>query len=300
MKKKDFDLENYELQEPREKVSREKGVDYEKVFRTGKEYSRVRGNFEEGEHLDLNPEEINDFLTYALARDSKKGITGYFLNYLLLRSYNQGHRKFKLDLQDSGLDGIFQSSYATDFSNIEVELTGRAGITCGAGARDSVFRGVEFGNQCGMKSIGSTFIGKKFENNCGHFSKESTFEGEEFGIFCGIHSQGSRFRGDYFSARTGINSKRGTYETSNQETLEQLLREVPRFSLCTDFSSLTFVQILAVLGPRLTKNKVGFVTPEGEKIRIPKAILRVPYQYGLGLLERSIDYYNNIRSSLTS
>jgi hypothetical protein len=270
--KKGFSLGEYGEEKARSRVAvvSEGSAEYQRLF---EQYREMRfGALKEWEISDtgekiggikevLDSNQIREFVIYALAaeRETTLGL-GKFVSKLVKNSYEVGNRKFKFDLRIYPLTHLLTN---LGLLSLEIEFVGETGAYFAHGikrstligevfgdiigfhSQDSTFRGGSFGKDCGEVARRSTFVGKSFGDNCGRKSVESTFTGELFGPLCGNRAYNSIFTGGIFGEDCGFESKLSVYRTWDEDTLDQLFREVPRNN----------------------GNHIALVTPNGEEIR---------------------------------
>jgi hypothetical protein len=159
--------------------------------------------------FDLDEEQINKFIAYALIQKGEGEIDGFgtYITRFVRKLYENGCRKIELDLGNSFLARVLDRLVA---DGLEIELKGRTYIGCGFKSKGISVYCASFGEGCGTKSDGSSFFGQIFGVRAGFYSKNSTYVGDTFGTIM-----------------IGQGSERCTYKTPNPETLEQLLYQIP-------------------------------------------------------------------------
>jgi hypothetical protein len=172
----------------------------------------------------LEPIEIKRFLAYVLEIEEDPYGLGPFISKLVVNSYQEGERKFDLALGESSLDLLLSSSFK--LKDLTLTFSGNTGINTGAGYTSSVFNGEHFGKWTGFNSWNCRFIGESFDNRSGMLSHYAKFSGGKFGRRCGDSAIESYFKGEYFGRRCGENSSKCTFTTPNEQTFEQLLKDV--------------------------------------------------------------------------
>jgi hypothetical protein len=252
--KKGFGLEYEEEESQRRIVGVVEGsVEYYKLFES---YREMRSGLlqewqikQRGEEIRkikevLDPDQIREFVTYALAAENETTLgLGTFVSKLVQNSCQVGNRQFQFDLTNYSLNHFLIN---LDTFGLEIEIVGGTGSYFAHGIKraviigdffgdingfhseDSSFKGNFFGRDCGERSRRSTFVGKSFGDNCGRKSVESTFIGEVFGPLCGNGANRSTFTSGIFGEKCGRDSENCVYRTWNEDTLDQLFKEVPK------------------------------------------------------------------------
>jgi hypothetical protein len=175
----------------------------------------------------LKPCEINAFLSYV---SNVSGLDlydfGYFVTKLIKNSYENGNRRFDLDLMDMGLFSLFSD---LDVSDLEVTVRGEAFGSFGAGYKGS--------KKCRFKvdSVGPYSLVAAIN---------LTVLADHFGYKSATRANGVTLVGETYGEGIGEKSKKSIFKTPNPQTLQQLLIEVPQER----------------------GNTVALITPSGEEI----------------------------------
>jgi len=208
----------------------------------------------------LTPDQINVFLLGCTTYENHPYFslfTGRFVSELIQRSYNSGHNNFTfdttmfrnptkmypdLDNMVAGISGTLEKPINISIlgstgthcgyhsNNLIISITGNTGLHCGYHSKNLTFTiGGDADYQCGSSSENTkmTIFGS-VGNNSGMGSPNSTYTvwgdvGPNFGSFSSnstftIHGRGSG---------CGEDAKESTFRSSNQETVQNMLKDVP-------------------------------------------------------------------------